>query len=306
MGRTMDALPPIGPSLGPFILRETLGEGGVAAVFRAEDTRDGSQVALKWLTLPIPSQRRRLHLEGRILSEVRHPNLVEVHEVREHDGLPVLVMDLVPGPTLDHLRGQALPLARLERLARGLMNGIEALHDAGWLHRDLKPANVLLDPRGRHEVPRIADLGIARPLHRDDPIHTRPGSVMGTPAFMAPEQVYDAASADARSDLWSLGCVLYQLATGDPPFQHASSFATMHAVVHRPHVPLSHHRPDLPARIVTAVDACLAKDPEARPASVDALRDLWEAVTTPQWARPQRRPRTPTHLDALVPTRRAA
>jgi len=305
----MHTTPPIGTLIGPYILCEELGEGGVATIHRVRHRYAGTDHALKLLHTTAPSLQRRLRLEGRIQATLRHPNVLAVQEIVEWNGLPGLVMAYVDGPTLEQASGdRGLPLRSLDRLARGLLAGVEAIHDAGYAHRDLKPANVLLERRAGRIVPLIADFGLARPLQRDDPGRTRQGVSMGTPAYMAPEQVQDAADADHRADLWSLGAMLYELATGHAPFTRSTSFDTMHAVVHIDPVAPRRHRPDLPRRVASALTSCLRKDRDQRPASVAQLREQWFGLTRPTWTQPppQRAhvPPRPTarrsHLSALV------
>lgn len=272
--------PPIGQHLGPYELTRRLGEGGVATVYQATHRVLGSTHAVKLLHVPAPSARRRLMLEGRIQASVRHPHIVPVTDTVEWNGLPGLVLEFVDGPHLGELLAAGpLSLAQLDDLATGLFAGVGAVHAAGFVHRDLKPANVLIQAvrdGGRDRiVPRLADFGLARAIARTEPGDTHHGVALGTPAYMAPEQVLDARDADQRADLWSLGCMLYELATGRAPFRGASAFDTMSAVRHvRPTHPRD-LRPELPERMVDAILGCLVKDRKRRVETVDQLTAVW-------------------------------
>jgi serine/threonine-protein kinase len=276
----------IGSSFGPFLLVEELGEGAASVVFRARHTRDGTDHAVKLLHTPAPDLRERLHMEGEVLSRLVHPNVIRVTHRLRWEGGPILVMEFIDGPTLEQASAdEPMAIRSLDRLARGLMAGLEAVHDAGYVHRDLTPSNVLLRQRGRQLVPIIADFGLLMERVRRSPTSTRDGVALGTPAYMAPEQVQDAATVDHRADLWALGAILYELATGEGPFTRSTGFQTMQAVVDEELPDPRAFRPDLPQRVVDALHACLQKNPRKRPVSVEAVRRRWEGITKPTWGR---------------------
>ncbi len=311
----MHDLPPIGTKLGSYEIEATLGDGGVATVFLARHRVLGSQHAVKLLHLPAPSVRRRLLLEGQIQATIGHPNVVAATDTVTWHNYLGLVLEYVDGPTLSSFAdGRALSLQALDRIAGGLLAGVSAVHRSGYLHRDLKPDNVLMAHRTEGWIPRLADFGLARQRRRQAG-RTRAGVCMGTAAYMAPEQIRDAAGVDERADVWSLGCILYELATGRRPFDGADDFATMTAVASEGHVPVSELRTDLRPGMVEAIEAALRKDPAERPTSVAELAVRWasEGPRRPRGAkgrrgrtghlgllvRPTRRP-TPSHLSALL------
>ena len=312
--------PPLGQRIGAYELTHPLGTGGVATVYRATHTVLGSTHAVKLLHIGAPSVRRRLLLEGRIQATLRHPNLVPVTDTVTWEGLPGLVLEYVDGPDLEDLvAARPLTAEQIDDLATGLMAGLAAVHHAGFVHRDLKPGNVLLQRTEGGLVPRLADFGLARPRDRaDDAGRTRDGVTMGTPAYMSPEQVLDARDADHRTDLWSLGCLLYELATGRPPFVADCAFDTMSAVRHtRPPHPRD-LRPELPQRMVDAILGCLVKDRRRRVQSIDDLQAVWTgrrvaglavaSTAAGPWSHAQladltrraRRVKRRSHLEALV------
>lgn len=309
----MSDLPSTGTTLGAYTLDAVIGAGGVATVFRATHRVLGSTHAIKLLHLPAPSLRRRLLLEGKLQAQIRHPHIVPVTDTVLWHGLPGLVMEHIDGPDLEAWTERApLPLASLDRLARGLFGGVAALHRAGYAHRDLKPANVLMQHGPDGWIPRLADCGLARRIQRrPTDAHTRTGVSMGTPAYMAPEQVHDARDADHRADVWSLGCILYELATGHRPFDGPDAFATMTAVTASTPSPPASLRADLPASMASAIGGALVKDRSQRFASIREMAAAWfrdEPTGAPLPAprhhlgvlasRPRRR--QPTHLEALV------
>jgi serine/threonine protein kinase len=213
-----------GTRLGPYEVLEPLGSGGMGEVYRARDPRLGRDVAVKLVTTdgaPSPDRLRRFETEARSAASLSHPNVVTVFDVGTHDGHPYLVLELLEGQTLrETLRREPTPLRDAVRWALECARGLGAAHERGIVHRDLKPENVFLTRDGRVKV---LDFGLAR-LHeplvaegeRERPTETkqtRPGPVLGTVGYMAPEQVRGEV-ADARADVFALGAVLYELAAG--------------------------------------------------------------------------------------------
>jgi serine/threonine-protein kinase len=259
-----------------FEIVQILGSGGTAHVYRVRHTTLGSDHALKLLTPAHASLRDRFAQEGRVQARLRHPNIVAVTDVVEHDGRPGLVMELVRGPTLDHWLRDRGPMAPLDaiRLMDGVLAAVAAAHAAGVLHRDLKPANVLLEEGPHGLVARVTDFGIAKVLSEEARIgHTRIGVTMGTPGYMAPEQWADAANADETSDVFALGVILYELMSGTRPYDGASSTAVLDATMAGRHVRLVERLPSIDPEIAAVIERAIRPDPTDRYPSVAAFRD---------------------------------
>jgi predicted ATPase len=285
----MRTAPAWAQELEHYALEDRLGEGGMAEVYRVRHRRLGTLHALKVLRLQHPALEARLLREGRLQGRVRHPNVVAVTDrVRLGDRLG-LVMELVQGPTLGAFLTRSHPtLPQRDALARGLLAGVAAAHAAGLVHRDLKPANVLLQPHADRVVPRVSDFGIARLLDGGDegeaPL-THTGLTLGTPAYMAPEQIRDARSVDARADLWSLGCVLYELVTGARAFDGPDHLELLQAVAAGRYTPPEALNPAAPRRWCRAIAAALAVDPADRAPDCATLAAIWGALPAvgPRW-----------------------
>jgi serine/threonine-protein kinase len=200
-----------------YTITAPIGRGGMARVFLVRHAKLGSLHALKVLEAADPSIHERFLQEGRIQSTLRHPNIVSVTDLIEVDGFPALVMDYIDGPTLDELiERRSLDLDQVDQLVRGIIAGVAEAHRHGLIHRDLKPSNILLDIQGDALVPRVVDFGIAKVLggaQSSGPATTRTGMALGTPAYMAPEQVRDTKSVTTRADIFALGAILYELVT---------------------------------------------------------------------------------------------
>ncbi|MCO4769010.1 MAG: tetratricopeptide repeat protein [Deltaproteobacteria bacterium] len=261
-----------------YVVEALLGAGGMAQVYRVRHARTGAEYALKVLHTPHPDLRRRMLREVQLHGAVAHPNIVGAVDALEVQGQPSLVLELVRGPALHEWLAIARPTPpQIDAIAPGLFAGLGAAHDAGLVHRDVKPANVLLAPREGSLVPKIADFGIARHLASDDVRLTRTGVAVGTPAYMAPEQVRDTHSVDARADVWSLGCVLYELVTGQRAFGSEDAFVLLDAIS-RAAVPPPHTlAPDAPSRWIEAIGAALQVEPARRAANCTDLARLWAA-----------------------------
>jgi serine/threonine protein kinase/tetratricopeptide (TPR) repeat protein len=252
-----------------FEIEHLAGEGGMGAVYRARDLHDGAQVALKLLreSKRTSIDEQRLGREARLLAELRHPGIVRyVAHGSTSDGTPYLAMEWLEGEDLSAKLTRTGPLSLLEvmSLARHVAEALGAAHTSGILHRDIKPQNLFL-PDGELSRAKLVDFGIARSLSKTHSL-TRSQAFLGTPSYAAPEQVRDTREVDARADIFSLGCVLFECLTGRPPFQGEHVMAILAKVLFEeaPHV--SELRADVPEALGDLIARMLAKDPAQRPA----------------------------------------
>ncbi len=259
----------IGQTLGHYRVLEQIGAGGMGVVYRAHDERLDRDVALKVLpagTLADESARKRFRKEALTLSKLNHPNIETVFDFDTQDGVDFLVMELIPGVTLDQkLVAGALPEKEVLRLGQQLAEGLAAAHAEGVIHRDLKPGNLRLTPDGRL---KILDFGLAKLLQPASGVAamvstTETHAVAGTLPYMTPEQLRGEA-ADARSDIWAAGAVLYELATGRRPFDAKISTALAGDIQHKPPPPPRQLKPDLSPKVEDVILKCLEKDPQIR------------------------------------------
>jgi len=250
-------------TIGQYALVESLGRGATAEVWRARHVVLGSHHAVKVLAASTPEMAARLLREGRVQASLRHPNIVPVTDLVQDDGRIALVMELVRGGSLmDRLQlRRRLTAVEVMALLEALLDGLNHAHRAGVLHRDLKLANVLLDG----DTPRIADFGLARlSSSAAGPGMTRSGQTMGTPGYMPPEQWADAASIDARADIFALGVIAYELLTGSSPFTGATPTDILNATVAGRRRDVRGLCPDCPEPLIAAIDGALMPDRERR------------------------------------------
>ena len=253
-----------GQEIGKYYVEDVVGEGGMAVVYRVRHLQLGSVYALKVLSTPSVSVRDRMLKEGRIQAKLRHPNIVSVVDVMDVNGMTGLLMEYVRGPSLEALLAEMrVPLAEALPLFGGILAGVDAAHERGLIHRDLKPANVLLQPTDEGVYPKVTDFGIAK--ESSSGINaTRTGVTMGTPSYIAPEQVEDAANVDLRADIFSLGTLLYELVCGVKAFDGRNALRILNAVMKGRYTPPEELRPDLPPNVVAAINGALQKKPEDR------------------------------------------
>ncbi|HQU45985.1 MAG TPA: serine/threonine-protein kinase, partial [Pirellulales bacterium] len=250
-------------TIGPYQVRELIGRGGMGIVLRAFDAKLNRIVAVKVLAPELaaqPTARRRFLREAQAAAAVTHPHVVTIHAVDE-DEWPYLVMECIDGCSLQDKieRTGTLKLAEVLRIGTQIAEGLAAAHKQGLIHRDVKPANILLE-NGVERV-KITDFGLARAA--DDVTITRPGEVSGTPQYMSPEQA-SGQRIDQRSDLFSLGCVLYAMCAGQPPFRADSMAAIVKKLCHDAPQPLREIDPQVPEWLAATIDRLLAKDPNQR------------------------------------------
>jgi eukaryotic-like serine/threonine-protein kinase len=275
----------IGRSLGQYRVTAAIGAGGMGEVYRATDTRLGREVAIKVLpadTAAHPERRQRFEQEARAASALNHPNILTVYDVGETAGTTYIAMELVEGKTLRELlaSGEPLPTKRLLDIAVQAAEGLAKAHAAGIVHRDLKPENLMVS---KDAYVKILDFGLAKlteTVSQDASVlptvigATQPGTVMGTAGYMSPEQA-SGQPVDFRSDQFTLGAILYEMATGKRAFQRKTGAETLVAIIREEPESLGQLAPRAPAPIRWIVERLLAKDPEERYASTkDLARDL--------------------------------
>ena len=273
----MNVLPP-GTVVDRYVLESLLGEGGMSVVYRARHRDLGSLHAIKQLRVKDPDIRERLVQEGRMQSGLRHPNIVSVTDMVTLDGSPALVMEYVAGPSLADLLARHRPsIEQCDAIARGVLKGVAAAHGHGLVHRDLKPANILIAVTDDEVVPKIADFGLAKLLEGETNPHgmTQEGTAMGTPGYMAPEQINDSSKVDRRADVFSLGAILYELVTGRHCFEGEGVMAVWQAIGKGDFIPPKSQSPALPDRMVRAIEGALIVDREQRISKVSALLSIW-------------------------------
>ncbi|HKD37072.1 MAG TPA: protein kinase, partial [Pirellulales bacterium] len=262
--------------LGEYDVLEVIGHGGMGVVLKGFDRQLKRCVAIKVLAPHLAynaAAKKRFAREAQAAAAVMHPNVIAIHQVQSAGRLPFLVMPLVAGESLaDRLARQGpLELKEILRIGMQAAAGLAAAHEQGLVHRDVKPANILLEKGVERAV--LTDFGLARAA--DDATLTRWGIVAGTPQYMSPEQARGEA-LDGRSDLFSLGCVLYEIATGVSPFRAGSMVATMRRLVDEPHQAMASLNAELPPWFITIVDRLLEKEPARRFASAREVSDLLE------------------------------
>jgi len=261
---------------GRFRLIQRLGDGAMGQVFVAENVTIGQKVAVKVLKsqlLTSASFRQRFQQEAEAIAAIDHPNVARFYDVVVGDPT-FLVMEYVRGQTLqaELAKHGRLPSVRAARIGERLAWALEAAHGAGVIHRDIKPANVILAADAEHgDMPKLIDFGLAKLASQSEGEGlTRTGQIVGTPAYMAPEQIA-ARPVDARADVYALGCLLYEMVTGKPPFAGSDDVQVLYRQLHEVPAPMSKVVLDVDVRLEAVVRRALAKDPQARFASMRAL-----------------------------------
>jgi eukaryotic-like serine/threonine-protein kinase len=289
-----------GTKLGPYEIQSLLGTGGMGEVYRARDTRLGRDVAIKVLPAHLSSDldlRQRMEREAKAISSLNHPHICTLYDVGSQDGIDFLVMEYLEGETLaDRLHRGELPLEEALKIAREIAEALDKAHRRGIVHRDLKPANVMLTKNGT----KLMDFGLAKPspganTESADPSTpnaptmsvaaltapasplTQKGTVVGTFQYMAPE-VLRGAEADARSDIFSFGCVLYEMLTGRRAFEGKSQFSVLGAILDKEPERISNLLPDSHPRLDETVRLCLAKTPDQRYGCMHDVQIQMEAL----------------------------
>ena len=262
------------PSVAGYEIEARLGSGGMGVVYRARHRRLNRPVALKMIRAggqARPEHLARFRIEAEAVASLHHPNIVQIYDVGEVDGLPYFALELLEGGSLEaRVAGTPQPERPAAALLATLAGAIHAAHGAGIIHRDLKSSNILFTADG---IPKVTDFGLAKRLDEDDN-QTTTGQVLGSPSFMAPEQARGLARAvGPAADVYALGAILYEMLTGRPPFKGTTPMETVIDVIHKEPIPPSRLRPRLSRDLETICLKCLAKEPHRRYAGAGALGD---------------------------------
>jgi len=302
----------LGATLGPYQILEKLGEGGMGVVYRARDTRLDRTVAIKVLPAHLasnPEFRQRFEREARAVASLNHPHICTLHDIGTENSVDFLVMEFLEGETLaKHLERGPLAPAQVLQYAIQITDALDKAHRKGVTHRDLKPGNIMLTKAGAKlldfglakfgpKAPGTLDAGLSAVPTQDARL-TASGTILGTIQYMAPEQL-EGKPADTRSDIFSFGAVLFEMATGRKAFTGKSMASVIGAILHTEPPPVSTVEPTSPPALDRAVRRCLTKDPDERwQTAADLMQELkWIAEGASAVAPSPQSPQSPRRLD---------
>jgi ligand-binding sensor domain-containing protein/tRNA A-37 threonylcarbamoyl transferase component Bud32 len=288
-----------GQQLGPYQVISQIGKGGMATVYKAYHAAVDRYVAIKIISNQLAGNAeflKRFQQEARLIAKLEHPHILPIHDFGEAEGVPYMVMRYLEAGTLkERLKSNALTLAEIDRLFTQLADALQYAHENGVIHRDIKPSNVMLDKRG---AVFLTDFGVAKMLEGSSSL-TATGTVTGTPDYMSPEQA-QGLKVDARSDVYSLGIVLFEMLTGHVPFEAETPLAVLFKQIQEPPPPLSVIRPDLPYQLEAVLLKALTKNPADRFASIQDFYEAWQrAILTIMQEQPTAR--LPEAVEFLPP-----
>ncbi len=286
---------PVPKQVGRYEITEEVGRGGMGVVYKAWDPQLKRPVAIKMVLHGIWSrgqERKRFQSESEMIARLHHPNIMQIHEVGMHDGLPYLALEWIEGGSLSQWLQQHKPTTNeAAALTARLATVMHYAHSQGIIHRDIKPANLLLSTaseadettvelqeasvqilQGRHWILKVSDFGLAKAVDDKNEL-TESGQVMGTPSYLSPEQAKGSKLLGPPADIYSIGAILYQLLSGDPPFSGSSPIETVMQVINNEVTPLEKKKPGIPRDLATICERCLAKEPVKRYPSAAALAE---------------------------------
>ncbi len=290
----------IGSTVGHYRILELIGQGGMGEVYLAEDTKLERRVALKLLPAEVAAndeRRQRFEREAKAVAALNHPNIVTIHSVESDGDHHFLTMEFIAGDTLaKHIPNGGLEIDRLFAIAVPLADALATAHEQGITHRDLKPDNVMFDARGQV---RLLDFGLAKLAvqqglmgnaeAKTEAVQTEEGKILGTVYYMSPEQA-EGKPVDARSDVFSLGVILYEMVVGRRPFEGDTRISTISSIMKDDPVAVTEARQNLPRHLGRIINRCLRKDPERRFESAKGLRneleELWEEIRSGEFPSP--------------------